>query len=142
MPQGFVKKIERQLLLADLPLQLGYPSPRLLKIRRFARRLDRGSSGMMARASQRLGAAGQILGSPVMKQLVHHSQFPGQGRHTLTSQQPLNGCQLHLSAELTSFGHQSPLRTVPYIPVSVLGCTPVHFFAYCLLPNFTATHSS
>jgi hypothetical protein len=51
VPQGCAKKIEIELLLADLPLQLGYAGPRLHKIGRFLRRPDRRPSRVMAGAA-------------------------------------------------------------------------------------------
>ena len=94
MPQGSLKKIQIQLLLADLALQFGNTFARRLKLRgrRLRRRLrtcaarSQTSSvglGRPAPAAQRLRTAGLETIPPSIQILARHLKLTRQGAHLL-----------------------------------------------------------
>src|SRR5262250_914426 len=145
MPQGSLKKIQIQLLLADLALQFGNTFARRLKLRgrRLRRRLrtcaarSQTSSvglGRPAPAAQRLGTARLETIPPSIQILARHLKLTRQGAHVLARQHPADDADLELSAEDTvgyfglrfAFGHTFSYGELSLIfRVSLLGGTPI-----------------
>ncbi|HEV7464571.1 MAG TPA: hypothetical protein VGN85_11820, partial [Methyloceanibacter sp.] len=126
MPQGLPKKIEIDLLLADLALKLRNAPARRRKI---LARLNIEHPQSLARPTgrpQRLHAAPAEMPAPAVKIPRRNPKLAGQRRNALSRQQPLHSRNLELSAELTTLalGHRSLLENCLLFRVSVLGCTP------------------
>src|SRR3974377_2445431 len=141
MPQGSLKKIEIQLLLADLAFQFGNAFARRLKLRgRRIRRRPRTCAarsqtglGRPATAAQPLGTAGLEAIPPSIQILARHLKLTCQGAHALTRLHPADDADLELSAELTVgrfgarfvFGHTFSYGELSLIfRVSISGGTP------------------
>src|SRR6202158_4469702 len=110
LPQGLPKKIQINLLLADLALLLGNARAGRLKFRGrpFRRRLRglaaRSRSGRFCLArppatAQSLRTARQEAIAPNVQILAHKLQFAPQGAHILARQHPADHTELELSAE-------------------------------------------
>src|SRR5450432_1332830 len=106
MPQGLPEKIQVQLLLADLPLQLGDLPPRLRQViglRRYAARplhLQRlGLGRPPGLGSKRLRASLPEGVTPAIDDRSLDRQLKRQRRAALAGPQPLDHLQLELAAE-------------------------------------------
>jgi hypothetical protein len=143
MSQGSLKKIEIQLLLADLALQFGNPPAGRLKLcsRRLHRRLricacsQTGSFGLArpAPAAQRLRTASLETVPPGIQILARHLKLTRHGAHVLARQHPADDADFELPAEDTmgrfgfrfAFGHTFSYGELSLIfRVSLLGRTP------------------
>jgi hypothetical protein len=120
LPQGLPKKIELQLLPADLALQLANKLARRPNIPQ-RRRLSRASH------SSRPPSAPQHpfpveLQPPLVQMELRYTKLGSKSLNRLPRNQPLNRgkLELRLKYPTLSFGHQfSPSRTVPYFSVSL-----------------------
>jgi hypothetical protein len=116
MPQGRAKKIQFQLLLADLALEFFDPPTSLRRIGevgRSSRRLDRCriGPGWTAGAAQRRRTAGLKMIAPIIQHPALHAQFIGQTNDALGG-----GHALH-RGELERLG-ETPSRLPPYADLS------------------------
>jgi hypothetical protein len=118
LPQGLPKKIQFQLLLPDLALQITNALAGRRKIRNphgFRHRLG----GPTCRP-QGLSSATAEMHAPLIQMGGRHPEFAGQGNRTLPSHHSLNRRELELAAEnpALSCGHRSSFKKVPCFPVS------------------------
>jgi hypothetical protein len=132
------KKIEFQLLLADLALQLGNAFARLqLAGRRPGRPHRRAAPSQIGRlrlarstaTAQGFRTAGQETIPPHLQILARKLQLTRQGAHVLARQHPVDDAELERSAEnavgRSGFGHPFSSGELSRIfRVSLLGCTP------------------
>src|SRR5205085_5401624 len=118
LPQGLPKKIQFNLLLTDLALQLGNTIARELKLRHRhvwylrpnAPRTRPVGFARSATTAQCLGATRSEPSAPKVQILARNLHFARQGSHILARQHPANDHQLEISTEDTGcFGHQFPL---------------------------------
>src|SRR5262249_10513484 len=127
-----LKKIEIQLLLADLALELAYAPSRLGQLgqnRLFAgswqrtrcRARLRGRLGLdrgprLPPSAQRQCSSAKVARSPHVERLARRPDLLGQQWHILTSQHALHRRQLHLTIVSTSFAfwHQLSPELSPY----------------------------
>jgi len=128
MPQGSAKKIEVNLLLADLALQLGDPPPsRDALIRRFLPRQRSSPQRLRLARSARLPKTVQpslpVLAVPPVQAAALDPDLQGYRRHSLAGRYALHGPALHFHWENSRLLHaSSSLReTVRIFPVSLLG---------------------
>jgi hypothetical protein len=129
LPQGLLKKIEFNLLLADLALQrrdafMRRPEIRSPRRLRLGRKLDYPCD--LPRATgrpQSLGTATPEMPTPIVQMATWNLKLTRQRSGSLPRQKPLHRRQLELSAELTTltFGHRSPLENCPLFSCLILG---------------------
>jgi hypothetical protein len=119
-----LKKIQFQLLLADLALKLGYPRSRRLVIphrwRRCPRRRPLHSTPARPPSAPQ-HAFPPKLQPPLVQPKLRYPQFGRQSFDRLPGNQPLyrGNLEFHLIDPALSSRHQlSPSRTVPYFLVS------------------------
>jgi hypothetical protein len=122
LPQGLPKKIQFQLLLADLALQITNALARRRKVRRRIE-LDRHLAGT-ARRPQPLSAATAEMHAPLVKLVRAHPKLDGQRSTTLPIfHHPLHRRELELPAENTSLarGHFSSSKKCSLFTCLILG---------------------
>src|SRR5215208_3471241 len=123
MPQGFAKKIEIDLLLANLALQLGdLPACRRKLVRRLIPRArSRPQYLRLARATDRPQAFRPsllVLAAPVVQPLAISPDRAGHRRHSLALQHPGDGRSLLLFRKMPMLLHPVPL----YEKLSAFSC--------------------
>src|SRR5580658_2502180 len=131
------KKIEFDLLLADLALQFGNTPAGRRKVfaRPVRRRLDHLRRRRAACRPRRPAAPAQGLRTtrqeaiaPSVQILARQLEFAPQGAHILARQKPADDAELKLSVEnpgRLGLGHMSSYgELLPISRVSLLGCTP------------------
>src|SRR5262249_36839937 len=123
LPQGLLKKIQFDLLLADLAFQLGNPFARRRKVLgRLKIEHPKSLAGSTGRP-QRLRPAVPEVPPPLVQMPRRNPKLPGERRSTLPSHHPFDRRELELAAEYTAlaFGHRSPLENCPLFLCRVLG---------------------
>jgi len=117
------KKIEFQLLLPDLALQLANMLARRPNIPQRLRRDRLSPASHRSRPTSSPQHPFPVeLQPPLVQMKLRDTQLGCKSLNRLPRNQPLNRGSLELRLKYTtsSFGHQfSPSRTVPYFPVSV-----------------------
>jgi hypothetical protein len=126
LPQGSPKKIEFNLLPADLALQLADALARACKI---PRRLEIEHAKPLARPTrrpQRLCATPAKVLAPLVQIPARDLELACHSRDALPRQHSSYRRELELSAEHSTlaFGHRPLLDNVSCSSVSLLGCTP------------------
>jgi hypothetical protein len=135
LPQGLPKKIEFNLLLADLAFQLADVLARGRKILAW-RKVGRPKAlARPTRRPQRLRSAPPKMPAPLVQMPARNPKLPGECSGALPGYQPLGRRELELSAEHTSLssGHRSPLENCPLFLCLILGVhsKEVSLFSLC-----------
>src|SRR5882672_3951926 len=123
MPQGSPKKIEVDLLLTDLALQLGDLAARRLRLIRLALpgprpRAQRLRLARPAGAAHRLRSALLVLAVPLVQPPAVHPDRPGHRRHCLAIRHPGDRRALLFFREISMLLHPVPL----YEKLSAVSC--------------------